>query len=296
MADMSSSIPAAPAAETPLPADASAFSADTVSSVNVPVDSTLLSDITEAIANHAPAALQYGDLAAMGLAGWSPAGLVRWSMEIINVTTGMPWFWTIIAGSAFWRLVCVPFAIKGLQASARMQPHQAQLVALQQEIKNTAAKKDPIAIKKATVKMQEFYKKHDINPLGGIVALVQMPITLGIFFGVQKLCKLPVEQLHNSGVGFLPDLTVADPTYIMPLALCAMINIQILVRLNLIDYISLFVNVTIQAGARDINTHERPEMGHIMNIFRILTIPGIAFMASFPSVRIPPNVQTNDGI
>ncbi|PPQ80347.1 hypothetical protein CVT25_003630 [Psilocybe cyanescens] len=265
VADMSSSIPAAPAAETPLPADASAFSADTVSSVNVPVDSTLLSDITEAIANHAPAALQYGDLAAMGLAGWSPAGLVRWSMEIINVTTGMPWFWTIIAGSAFWRLVCVPFAIKGLQASARMQPHQAQLVALQQEIKNTAAKKDPIAIKKATVKMQEFYKKHDINPLGGIVALVQMPITLGIFFGVQKLCKLPVEQLHNSGVGFLPDLTVADPTYIMPLALCAMINIQIL------------------AGARDINTHERPEMGHIMNIFRILTIPGIAFMASFPS-------------
>ncbi|KAH9477101.1 Mitochondrial inner membrane protein OXA1L [Psilocybe cubensis] len=268
----SSSTPATSAATTPLPTDAATDATTslptevvTEAAASADVPTTLLTDVTEAIATHAPAALQYGDLAAMGLAGWSPAGLVRWSLELINVSTGMPWFWTIIAGSAFWRLVCVPFAIKGLQASARMQPHQTKMLALQQEIKRTAEKKDPVAMKLATVKMQEFYRANNINPLGGVIALVQMPITLGIFFGVQKLCKLPLEQLHYSGVSFLPDLTVADPTYIMPLALCALINVQIMV------------------GARDLNTKERPDMAHIMNLFRVMTIPGIAFMAAFPS-------------
>ncbi|KAF8900434.1 60Kd inner membrane protein-domain-containing protein [Gymnopilus junonius] len=201
----------------------------------------------------------------MGLAGWSPAGLVRWSMEIINVTTGLPWFWTIVAGSAFWRLVCVPLAVKGMQASSRMQPFQAELVALQANVKKTSASKDPLEVKRAAMQMQEFYRKHNINPLGGVVSLLQLPITLGLFFGVQKLCKLPLEQLKDSGFSLLPDLTVPDPTYIMPVVLCAMINAQILV------------------GARDINTTERPDMGHFMNIFRIMTIPGIAFMANFPS-------------
>ncbi|KDR78262.1 hypothetical protein GALMADRAFT_245348 [Galerina marginata CBS 339.88] len=251
------------------PIDASSFLTDTSAAVEGASSSAdaepILSGVTDAIINNVPAALQYGDLAAMGLAGWSPAGLVRWSMEVIHVTAGIPWFWTIVAGSALWRLVCVPLAVKGMQASARMQPYQKELLALQENIKKTTATKDPIEVKKASLMMQEFYKKHNINPLGGVVSLVQLPITLGLFFGVQKLCQLPLEQLKDSGFSLLPDLTVADPTYIMPLALCAMINAQILV------------------GARDINTAERPDMGHFMNVFRILTIPGVFFMASFPS-------------
>jgi len=177
--------------------------------------------------NNVPTALQYGDLAALGLAGWSPAGIIRWSMELINVTTGMPWFWTIVAGSALWRIVCVPLAVKGLQASTRLQPHQAELVAMQNNVKRAAATKDPMQMQKASLLMKDFYKKHDINPLGGLVSLIQLPITLGLFFAVQKLCTLPVEQLKFSGVSFLPDLTATDPTYLMPLVLCALINLQI---------------------------------------------------------------------
>ena len=207
--------------DPPVPAETS-FQADSV------VDAA--SSLSDTLLQHAPAALQYGDFAALGLAGWSPAGLVRWSFEIINVTTGLPWFWTIVAGSAFWRLVCVPFAIKGLTSSARMQPHQQEITALQKKVQEVSKTGDRLALAKVSAEMREFYKEKGINPLGGIVALMQMPITLGLFFGVQKMCKLPVEQLQDSGFALLPDLTAADPTMILPIALAVSINIQIMVR------------------------------------------------------------------
>ena len=39
-----------------------------------------------------------------------------------------------------------------------------------------------------------------------------------------------------------------------------------------------------KVGARDMNLKERPEMGHIMNGLRILTVLGVWVMSDFPSV------------
>jgi len=192
-----------------------------------------LSEFTEAIVNNTPAALQYGDLAAMGLAGWSPAGIIRWSFELINVTSGLPWFWTIVAGSVFWRAVCVPFAIKGLQASARLQPHQAQMKALQTVVQDAQATKNPIEMQKAALAMREFYAKNNINPLAAMIPLIQMPITIGLFFAAKKMCEL--EQLKISGFSLLPDLTVADPTYILPVVMLGAIHTQIFVSKSILS-------------------------------------------------------------
>jgi hypothetical protein len=52
--------------------------------------------------------------------------------------------------------------------------------------------------------MSRFYKTHNITPLAGLVSLVQLPITFGLFFGVQKVFNLPLEQLKDSSVAFLP--------------------------------------------------------------------------------------------
>ncbi|KAF8970667.1 60Kd inner membrane protein-domain-containing protein [Flammula alnicola] len=229
------------------------------------VSSEAVSGFADAVLEHIPAALQYGDLAAMGLAGWSPAGLVRWSLELINVSTGLPWFWTIVAGTAFWRLCCVPLAIVGLRQSARMQPHQAEFLAMRERLTAASATRNPLEIQKASLAMKAFNKKHNINPALGLVSLIQMPITLGMFFGVQKLGTLPLDQLKDSGFSLIPDLTAGDPTYVLPALLCAVVNAQIMI------------------GIRDINTTERPGMGHVMNILRVFSLGGIYLMASFPS-------------
>jgi YidC/Oxa1 family membrane protein insertase len=52
-----------------------------------------------------------------------------------------------------------------------------------------------------------------------LMALVQVPVTLGVFFGVKHLCAeacaLTFEQFQQSDVSSLPDLTVLDPYYVL---------------------------------------------------------------------------------
>jgi hypothetical protein len=45
-----------------------------------------------------------------------------------------------------------------------------------------------------------------------LMPLMHVPVMLGMLFGMEHLCALPVEQLHRSSVSFLPDFTVSDPT------------------------------------------------------------------------------------
>jgi YidC/Oxa1 family membrane protein insertase len=201
--------------------------------VDVPVDpsgSELLPDVVNAAISNLPPALQYGDLAALGLVGWTPAGLVRWSLEVINVATGLPWFWTLVAGSLFWRAIIVPLAIQGLRNSARLLPLQPQIVASQEELKRIRISGDKLALQRHALKMRKMYK--DAGVRMGVTALspfVQLPVTFGLFFGVKKMCELPVMQLAHSGLEMLPDLTVPDPYMILPVLLCAAVNIQVYV-------------------------------------------------------------------
>ncbi|KAF9054112.1 60Kd inner membrane protein-domain-containing protein [Panaeolus papilionaceus] len=246
---------------------------------DAPIDPSLTDSISDALlsstSNIAPA-LQYGDLAAMGLASWSPAGIIRWSLEVINVTFSMPWLPTIIVGSLFWKLVCVPFAVKGLQSAARLQPYQAELQAMQAHMNVIRASGNTMEIQKAALRMRDFYKEKNISPMGGLVALAQMPIQLGMFFALQTLCKHPLPQLQaNVGVPeflgqwgqtVLGDLTTGDPTYVLPAIMVALINVQIMINV------------------KDMNTVERPGMAHVMNFIRIVSFGAVPwFFSSFPT-------------
>lgn len=45
-----------------------------------------------------------------------------------------------------------------------------------------------------------------------------MPVFLSFFIGLRKMADLPVPSLQTGGLLWFPDLTVADPFYILPLA------------------------------------------------------------------------------
>jgi len=101
--------------------------------------------------------------------------------------------------------------------------------------------------------------------MGGLVApLVQIPISIGMFFGVKKMCELPVMQLTQSGFEWLPDLTQPGPYYILPILVAASGNLMI------------------GMSARDMDA-SRPSMGHLMNVVRVVTFLAIYWMDRFPS-------------
>lgn len=90
---------------------------------------------------------------------------------------------------------------------------------------------DKLALQRHALKMRKMYKDAGVNM--GTMALgplVQLPVTLGLFFAAKGLCDLPVAQLAYSGLSILPDLTVADPYMVLPLAFCVAVNFQISVR------------------------------------------------------------------
>jgi len=209
--------------------------------------------------------LHYGSLADLGLIGWHPVGLVRWSLEAIQITTGMPWFWTIVAGTAFWRMVVLPVIISSSRNAARTIFYAPQIEAAQRRLAAPDKTADPHQLR---IELAIAYKKLGINPLVSLfAAFVQLPVAIGVFLGIKGMCELPVEQLKNSGFDFLPDLTaltsVADPYWILPLM--AMVG----------------MNMQMKLSARE-GDPTKPERLHILNAFR-LTFPfGAIFMSHLP--------------
>lgn len=202
--------------------------------VSAPETTSALSDALASIPADTIASIppmHYGDLAALGLCSWWPSGFFQWGMEAVHVSIGLPWFWTIIGATVFSRVVLAPFAIQGMRNAARLAPHQEEIQKMSAQMREAFAKKDQFEQQRLQLKQMALYKKIGVNPATSLISpLVQIPVSLGMFFAVKKMCELPVEQLKWSGVSFLPDLTATDPTWILPILTVAAINMQLTVR------------------------------------------------------------------
>ncbi|XP_077796749.1 mitochondrial inner membrane protein OXA1L isoform X3 [Macaca mulatta] len=78
------------------------------------------------------------------------------------------------------------------------------------------------AFYKASSEMALYQKKHGIKlfkPL--ILPLTQAPIFLSFFIALREMANLPVASLQTGGLWWFQDLTVSDPTYVLPLVVTA---------------------------------------------------------------------------
>lgn len=107
------------------------------------------------------------------------------------------------------RVVLWPLNQKAMRSMTAMQAIQPEMQALQ-----TRYKEDPARLQQEMFKL---YKEHKVNPLGGCwPMLIPYPFLVAVFFVLQNTIEL-------RGVAFLwmPDLSRADPLYIIPLFMAA---------------------------------------------------------------------------
>ncbi|KAF9648874.1 hypothetical protein BDM02DRAFT_3084167, partial [Thelephora ganbajun] len=266
-------------APPPDPVTPEVLSQPEVVTATTPVlDSTSISEVVTSV--NIPSALEipplnYGDLAALGFSNWTPVGFAQWSMELIQVSSGMSWLWTIATVTILSRLIIFPFHISAIRTTAKLTPYQPRLLQLRDEFRKVGnLTKDPIAVQKISLQQKKIYEEADVSLLTPFLnPLVQLPISLGLFFGIKRLCELPLEQLKVGGFGWITDLTVPDPMYALPLAMAALVNVQLSV------------------GARDV-TSDAAETHHLFNFLRVVSIVTVPFMASLP-VGIVVYVVTN---
>ena len=131
--------------------------------------------------------------------------LLLWMHQFLNLGYGM----VLILFGVLVRLALWPLNQKAMMSSVAMQSIQPLMKDIQ-----TRYKDDPTRQQQETMKL---YKEHKVNPLGGCLPmLLPFPIMIALFFVFQNTIEF-------RGVSFLwlPDLSLRDPYYIIPLLMGA---------------------------------------------------------------------------
>ncbi len=111
-------------------------------------------------------------------------------------------------------LLLFPFRLKQMLSMKKMQVVQPRIKEIQEKYKRYK-KTDP---KRAEMNQEimAVYKEHNVNPLGGCLPLIlQMPL----LFAFYSLLASSIELRQAPFVGWLHDLSVKDPYYILPIVM-----------------------------------------------------------------------------
>jgi len=128
-------------------------------------------------------------------------GLLVWLHNGLGLAYGLG---LILFGLAI-RIVLWPLNQKAMRSSMALQAVQPLMKELQERYKS-----DP---QKLQQEMFKLYKEHNVNPLGGCwPMLLPIPILFAFFFVFQNTIEL-----RGASFLWLPDLSRADPTFIIPI-------------------------------------------------------------------------------
>jgi len=111
-------------------------------------------------------------------------------------------------------LLLFPFRLKQMVSMKKMAVVQPKIKAIQEKYKKYKAT-DP---KKAEMNQEVMavYKEHNVNPLGGCLPLLlQMPI----LFAFYSLLAYSIELRQAPFFGWLHDLSMKDPYYVLPIVM-----------------------------------------------------------------------------
>ena len=127
-----------------------------------------------------------------------------WLLAQLHALIGN-WGWSIIAIVVLLKLALYPLSSKQYQSMAKMRAVQPRIEALKERYGD-----DKQGFQLA---MMDLYKKEKINPLGGCLPmLIPIPIFLGLYWVLLET----VELRHAPWIGWIQNLTAADPYFVLP--------------------------------------------------------------------------------
>ncbi|KAJ3391262.1 hypothetical protein HDU92_009122 [Lobulomyces angularis] len=141
----------------------------------------------------------FGDIGVFGMGGgWSPIGWSQSLLEAIYVSTGLPWWGTIIAATLLVRIVLFPLMVKTQRSAAIMQNIKHLTEPVQNEMKAARARRDLITAQEKVHELHGIFKEYKINPFSGVIGILQ-----------------------TGGIAWFTNLSAPDPFCILPVAASA---------------------------------------------------------------------------
>ncbi len=118
---------------------------------------------------------------------------------------GMPSYGlAIVIMTIIVKLLLYPLTKKQIESTKSMMEIQPKMKAIQEKYKDDK--------ERLNMELANLYKTEGVNPLAGCLPLiVQMPIMIGIFYGIRDF-----HYAGSSGFLWMESISVPDPTYILP--------------------------------------------------------------------------------
>ena len=145
---------------------------------------------------------------------WWIAQPLFWVLSFIHSFVGN-WGWSIILLTVLIKLVFFPLSATSYRSMANMRRVGPKLQALREQFGDDR--------QKMSQAMMELYKKEKINPLGGCLPiLVQMPVFIALYWVLME----SVEMRQAEWLGWITDLSLKDPYFILPILMGASMFVQ----------------------------------------------------------------------
>ena len=123
--------------------------------------------------------------------------------------------WSIIFMTCVIKLLFFPLTHKSFKSMKGMQKVQPYVKIIQERNKDDR--------KKMNEEMMELYKKHKVNPVGGCLPmLLQIPVFIALYHAL----FFSIELRGAPFMGWITDLSVADPFYVFPVVMGATMFLQ----------------------------------------------------------------------
>jgi len=123
--------------------------------------------------------------------------------------------WAIIFVTIIIKIIFAPLTHKSFKSMKGMHKVQPYVKVIQERHKGDRQKMNE--------EMIELYKKHKVNPLGGCLPmLLQIPVFIGLYHAL----FFSIELRGAPFVGWIDDLSVADPYYVWPVVMGATMFLQ----------------------------------------------------------------------
>jgi YidC/Oxa1 family membrane protein insertase len=137
-----------------------------------------------------------------------------WLLQLFHGWTAN-WGWAIILLTVLVKAVFYPLSAASYKSMAKMRAVTPRMMKIREQYKDDR--------QKMNLAMMELYKTEKINPLGGCLPmLVQIPVFIALYWTLLAA----VEMRGAPWLGWIQDLTLPDPWYLLPLVMIATMWVQ----------------------------------------------------------------------
>ena len=142
------------------------------------------------------------------------AAFVLWALRELHEQLKMPYGWVLVLFGFLVRFITWPLNARAMRSQMKNMAVQPQLQARMKEIQAKFAS-DP---QRQQQEMMAMYREMGVSPFsmmsGCLPMLIPMPVLITLFFVFQGAIEF-----RGTRFAYLPDLSVRDPFYILPILL-----------------------------------------------------------------------------